>query len=176
MIGKPLKQLDAGIAGTQWGVDFDDNVYSILNGNQRKVSGKLIHVSSGESGVWGVGRDKYVYFRKGVTARRKTGSMWTRVGEGFKQVDSGPFGIVCAVNDRDQIFCRGKITSNLRAGVNWIRVPGSLIYISCGLYGHWGVGKDDNVFFRYGVKPTEPQGYCIVMITRLVCRISVITA
>lgn len=76
----------------------------------------------------------------------------------MKQIDSGPFGIVCGVNRGNAIYCRGGITSRRRAGRNWIRVSGALVYISCGLYGHWGVNKARNIYFRYGVKPNRPQG------------------
>ena len=153
-----LSQIDTGITETPWGVDPDDNVYSLQNGKMRKISGKLIHVSSGESGVWGVNRGNYIYFRRGVTERRKSGSSWRRIGGRLKQIDSGPFGIVCGVNQGDQIYCRRGITPRRRAGQNWINVPGRLIYISCGLYGHWGVNKAWNIYFRYGVKQNRPQG------------------
>ena len=139
-------------------MDADDNIYSIDNGKVRKVPGKLIHVSSGESGVWGVNRANNIYFRRGVTPRRKRGSMWKHIGGKLKQIDSGPFGIVCGVNGGDQIYCRGGISPKVRGGRNWINVPGRLMYISCGLYGHWGVNKAWKIYFRYGVKPTRPQG------------------
>lgn len=157
-VGKVLAQIDSGITETPWGVDPDDNVYSLQNGILRRVAGKLIHISSGESGVWGVNRGKYIYYRTGVTPRRKTGSGWKRIGGRFKQIDSGPFGIVCGVNNGDRIYCRRGITPKRRTGVNWISVPGRLMYISCGLYGHWGVNKAWNIYFRYGVKKTRPQG------------------
>ena len=153
-----LSQIDSGITGTPWGVDPDDNVYSIQNGKVRKVPGKLVHVSSGESGVWGINRADRIYYRKGVTARRKSGSMWKGIGGRLRQIDSGPFGIVCGVNRGNQIYCRRGITPRRRAGRSWINVPGRLMYISCGLYGHWGVNKAWNIYFRYGVKPSKPQG------------------
>ena len=157
-VGKTLSQIDTGIAETPWGVDPDDNVYSLQNGKMRKISGKLIHVSSGESGVWGVNRGNYIYFRRGVTERRPSGSSWRRIGGRLKQIDSGPFGMVCGVNRGNQIYCRRGITLSRPMGVNWINVPGRLMYISCGLYGHWGVNKAWNIYFRYGVKQNRPQG------------------
>ena len=32
------------------------------------------------------------------------------------------------------------------------------MYISCGLYGHWGVNKEHSIYFRHGVKRSRPQG------------------
>lgn len=158
VVGKALSQIDSGITETPWGVDPDDNIYSLQNGKVRKISGKLIHISSGESGVWGVNRGNAIYIRKGVTARRKSGSRWQHIGGRLKQIDSGPFGIVCGVNRGNRIYCRRGITPKRRTGINWINVPGSLMYISCGLYGHWGVNKAWNIYFRYGVKQNRPQG------------------
>ena len=40
----------------------------------------------------------------------------------------------------------------------WRRVGGRLNYISCGELGCWGVNKQHNIFFRYGVSRRIPQG------------------
>ena len=60
-IGKVLSQIDSGITDTPWGVDPSDTIYAVQKGNIRKVGGRLMHVSSGESGVWGVSRNKYLF-------------------------------------------------------------------------------------------------------------------
>ena len=124
----------------------------------RKVSGRLVHVSSGEAGVWGVSRNNGIYARKGITTRRTSGKYWARVSGKLIQVDSGPFGIVCGVNKAYNIYCRRGITRKRLLGNGWVRVPGKLMYISCGLYGHWGVNKAYRIYFRYGVNFGRPQG------------------
>ena len=156
--GKVVSQLDSGVTTTPWGVGPNDAVYAFINGKTRKVGGRLMHVSSGDSGVWGVSRNYRIWRRKGITPRRTTGRRWRRISGGLKQIDSGPFGIVCGVNRHDSIYCRRGITRKRPAGNGWLSVPGKLMYISCGLYGHWGVNKNYQVYFRYGVRFGKPQG------------------
>lgn len=156
--GKVLSQIDSGFSDTPWGVDPAWKIYSLQNGKLKKIAGSLIHVSSGKSGVWGVNYGNYIYFRQGISKRSKSGSSWRRIGGRLKQIDSGPFGIVCGVNSGNNIYCRRGISSRRRYGVNWIRVPGKLTYISCGQYGHWGVNKGRNIYFRQGVRRNRPQG------------------
>lgn len=157
-IGKALAQIDSGMTNTPWGVDPSDNIYAVQKGTLRKVGGKLMHVSSGESGVWGVSRNRYIYIRKGINLKRKTGRSWKRVGGRLSQIDSGPFGRVCGVTPSGSIYCRLGISRKRRYGTRWIRVPGALIYISCGLYGHWGVNKAHSIYFRHKVSRKKPQG------------------
>lgn len=157
-IGRPLAQLDSGITNTPWGVDPNDGIYGFVNGKMRKVGGRLMHVSSGQAGVWGVSRNYRIYNRRGISRRRKTGTRWTRVSGALMQIDSGPSGMVCGVNKNHYVYCRRGITRRRPTGNGWIRVPGRLAYISCGLYGHWGVNKQYRIYFRYGVKFGKPQG------------------
>ena len=153
-----MAQLDSGVTKVPWGVDPNDGIYSYVNGKMRKVGGRLIHVSSGEAGVWGVSRSHRIYIRRGISPRRKSGTGWSSVSGKLKQIDSGPFGIVCGVNRQRNIYCRRGITRKRPRGNGWIRVPGKLTYISCGLYGHWGVNKYFRIYFRYGVTYRKPQG------------------
>lgn len=157
-IGKPLSQLDSGITNTPWGVDFNDGVYAFVSGKIKKVRGRLTHISPGEGGVWGVNRNNRIYMRRGITPQKVSGSSWVGIGGRLKQIDSGPFGIVCGVSQGDSIYCRRGITQRRPTGNGWIRVPGKLSYISCGLYGHWGINKNFRIYFRYGVSFGKPQG------------------
>ena len=148
-IGRLFSQIDGGMTPQVWGTDPANNIYIRKNGNWKKVNGKLIHVTSGGSGTWGVNSKSQIYYYRG---------RWIRVPGGLKQIDSGPLGIVCGVNTADNIYCRTGITTARRNGRSWTRVPGKLKYISCGALGHWGVNKANNIYFRYGVKPGRPQG------------------
>ena len=92
------------------------------------------------------------------STRRRPGTKWKRIGGLLKQIDSGPFGIVCGVNHHDIIFCRSGIVWGKLMGKNWRRVPGRLKHISCGEFGHWGVNKFHSIFFRLGVTHERPEG------------------
>ena len=157
-MGGVIAQVDTGITPYTWGVDPDDNVFTRRNGNWKKIPGKLIHVSVGEAGVWGVNRGNQIFFRNNINPRNPNGRSWRRVPGGLKQIDSGPNSIVCGVNKADDIYCRIGITAAIPYGRSWVRVPGKLKYISCGVLGHWGVNKNNDIFFRYGVSPVKPQG------------------
>jgi hypothetical protein len=76
---------------------------------------------------------------------------WKIIPGGLKQIDSGPKGIVCGVSSIDEVFCRTGITDGTPEGSAWIKLDGSLKYISCGEFGHWGVNKNNQVFFRGGI-------------------------
>ena len=43
-------------------------------------------------------------------------------------------------------------------GAGWRRIEGNLKYVSCGLYGCWGVSKQGKIYFRLGVSRDLPQG------------------
>ena len=153
-----MSQIDSGISDYTWGVDPYDQIYLYSRGKLRKVAGSLVHVSSGASGVFGISRSRSVWFRRGVTKRRRHGKSWKRVGGTLSQVDSGPYGIVCGVHHKFSIYCRTGISKRRPYGRKWTRVPGKLMYISCGLYGHWGVNKGQAIYFRRGVSRGRPQG------------------
>lgn len=153
-----MSQIDSGITSYSWGVNSYDFIYLYTKGKLRRVPGKLVHVSSGASGVFGCARGRSIWFRRGVTSKRPSGSSWKRVAGSLSQIDSGPYGIVCGVTHKFSIWCRIGITKRRPYGKSWKRVSGSLMYISCGLYGHWGVNKNHNIYFRHGVNRRRPQG------------------
>ena len=43
-------------------------------------------------------------------------------------------------------------------GTTWRVVPGSLKYVSCGLYACWGANRHNHVYVRTGVKASNPLG------------------
>ena len=150
-MGGVIAQIDSGITSAVFGVDPADNIYTRINGNWKKIGGKLRHISTGTAGTWGVNSGHAVYYLK-------YGKRWVHVGGRLKQIDSGPPGIVCGVNKNDYIYCRTGITTSRPVGSSWTRVGGSLKYISCGALGNWGVNKPNNIYFRYGVNARRPQG------------------
>ena len=152
---RQFKQIDTRT--TTWAVDVGNKIYSLNNGKWKKVSGRLNHISSGRSGVWGIMGNR-IYYRVKVSKKRPLGIRWKRVPGGLKQIDSGPKGVVCGVNSGRYIYCRMRITRYRPYGYSWKRVPGRLNYISCGDYGHWGVNTNNQIFFREGVTRSRPEG------------------
>ena len=88
----------------------------------------------------------------------KTFPIW--FSGGLVQIDSGPFGIVYGVNNRDMVYCRNGITRSNPTGSGWTQVTshGRLKYVSCCPYGCWGVNSADQIWFRGGVTPTKCDG------------------
>lgn len=153
-----FSEVDTGVTSAVWAVDSSDIIYSLDSGNWKTIPGKLIHVSAGQSGVWGVNRQKKIYYRMGIDEKNPSGKSWKRIRGSLKQIDSGPTGIVCGVFDNDNIYCRLQITSKREYGGVWKKIDGKLKYISCGDYGHWGVNSANQIYFREGVSRSRPGG------------------
>ena len=62
-----LKQIDTGYSRAVWGVNRVGYIYKLRRNRRswRRVGGRLIHVSSGEGGVWGVSRNHQIWYRLG---------------------------------------------------------------------------------------------------------------
>ena len=140
-----MVQIDTGMTPSTWATDANNNVYELKGNDFTLVPGKLSHVTSGAAGVWGVTSASHIYYRDVVT------NTWKIIPGGLKQIDSGPKGIVCGVSSIDEVFCRTGITDATPEGSAWMKLDGSLKYISCGEFGHWGVNKNNQVFFREGI-------------------------
>ena len=141
-----------------WAVDPSRSIFRVYRGKWRRISGKLDHVSSGQSGVWGIA-GKRIYYRVGISRRRPLGSRWKRIGGSLRQIDSGPRGIVCGTNG-NRVYCRRAISGRYRYGRGWVYVSGASIrYVSIGQYGMWGVNKAGKIYFRQGMSRSRPWGY-----------------
>ncbi|KAI4881871.1 hypothetical protein NFI96_029580 [Prochilodus magdalenae] len=127
-----LKQIDVG-NGQVFGVNSNNQSYTLYNGDWIQVPGSLMHVSVGPAGVWGVDPNNYIY--------KLVGGDWVIVGGRLKQVDAGGMISPAGVNMFDDIFC---LTGGL--GAAWVNIPGKLKYYSCGPYSCWGVNSADNIF------------------------------
>ena len=141
-----MVQIDTGMTPSTWATDANSDVYELKGDTFVPVTGeKLTHVTSGAAGVWGVNSAFGIFYRNLAT------NSWQRIQGGLKQIDSGPKGIVCGVNSNDDIYCRTGITDVKLDGLDWVKLEGSLKYISCGEYGHWGLNKNNIIFFREGI-------------------------
>ena len=101
-----------------WAVGTNGEIFLVEGRNMTLVQGKMKHVSAGESGVWGVSQGGHAYFRKGVTPFNPKGTDWIKVsGQNFRQVDSGPYGVVYGVSKNGAVRCREKITDDEPKGL-----------------------------------------------------------
>lgn len=74
-----------------------------------------------------------------------TGTAWTLISGGLKQVDVGK-DIVVGVNNNDEIFYRYGVTNNLPSGTSWVKLSGALKHVTVSPRGSiWGVNSADQV-------------------------------
>ena len=106
------------MTSTVWAVGTNNDVYFVEGRKLTLVPRKMVHVSAGEAGVWGVASNGRAYFREGVTSSNPVGTNWLRVsGRRFRQVDSGPFGVVYGLDRSGSVRCRTKIAGNKLKGM-----------------------------------------------------------
>ena len=62
-----LSQIDTGYSRAVWGRNRYYKIWKLQRNRKswRKVDGRLMHVSPGEGGVWGVSKRQYIYYRWG---------------------------------------------------------------------------------------------------------------
>ena len=62
-----LTQIDTGYSRAVWGTNKRYQIWKLQRNRKkwRNVAGRLIHVSPGEGGVWGVSKYRYIYYRSG---------------------------------------------------------------------------------------------------------------
>ena len=94
-----ITQIDNDMAQI-WATRIDNaNIFTLLeNGTWTQITGGLIHVSVGKSGVWGVYSGVGTFLRWGVTSNAPFGTSWLGVDGPTKQIDSGSSGVVYGVN------------------------------------------------------------------------------
>ena len=150
-----LDQIDGGLTKTVFGTDSSQAVSRVGKTKNKlyplKQETRLIHVSVGQGGIWGVNAQGQILFSLPKTP-------WQTIPGALAQVDSGPAGVVYGVTKDHKIFVRQGILPSLPLGTMWRRVPGRLKYVSCGLFGCWGVNRRNHVYFRVGVKAGRPLG------------------
>ena len=122
-----------------------------------QVDGKLIQISCGKYGVWGVNSYNHIYYRNMVSINNKGGINWLKVDGLLKNISSGENG-VWGVNSKDEIFYRKGITNSNPTGNGWGMIDGSLKQISSGKYGVYGVNYNDEIWLRDGISNSNPGG------------------
>ena len=112
-----MRSIDTGMTSSVWAVSKNMEVYYVEGRKLTLVPQKMVHVSAGEAGVWGVASNGKAYFRKGVTSSNPIGTEWVKVsGRRFRQVDSGPFGVVYALDKSGNVLCRKHIAADKLEG------------------------------------------------------------
>ncbi|XP_076838992.1 fish-egg lectin-like [Brachyhypopomus gauderio] len=147
-----LKQIDAG-NGQVFGVNSNNEVYTLYGIYWIALSGALDHVTVGPSGIWGVDSKNVTY--------KLVNADWVTVPGQLSQIDAGGMLFVAGVNMGDDIFClNGYEAIEYKSGDSgsWVQIPGKLKYYSCGLHSCWGVNSQDNIYIMKGVSPTACAG------------------
>ncbi|KAL7845092.1 hypothetical protein AOLI_G00232840 [Acnodon oligacanthus] len=139
-----LKQIDVG-NGQVFGVNSNNQIYTLYSTSWIQVPGSLKHVSVGPAGVWGVDSNNYIY---------KLGrGDWVSVPGLLKQVDAGGMVSPVGVSMNDYVYC---LTGG--QGSSWKQITGKLKYQSCGPYSCWGVNSAGNIYIMKDVTPTACGG------------------
>ncbi|XP_078496650.1 fish-egg lectin-like [Lissotriton helveticus] len=147
-----LKQIDAG-NGQVFGVNANDNIYTLYSSSWTQIPGALKHVSVGAAGVWGVTRSNNIY--------KLVGGEWVRTDGLLKQIDAGGVQFLSGVNMKDDIFClhdQATVSNKNRLALPWSHIEGKLKYYSCGPLGCWGVNSVDDIFYRFSVTSSSCSG------------------
>ena len=76
----------------------------------------------------------------------KLGSSWLSITGGMRQISCGPLGVVFGVNARKTCYLRRNITENKPEGKDWKVVGIGVRYVSCGVFGCWGIKGASQVF------------------------------
>ncbi|KAJ8264002.1 hypothetical protein GJAV_G00143980 [Gymnothorax javanicus] len=148
-----LKQIDVGL-GLVFGVNANDAIYTRLGESWTRLPGALKHVSVGPAGVWGANGANNIY--------KLVAGNWVQVSGKLVQVDAGGDLFVAGVNHVNNVYCMNQEATvtfqNTSSPTSWKRLPGALVYYSCGPLGCWGVNKNDFIYFREGVTPKNCDG------------------
>ena len=123
-----------------WGVDSGGTIYRRLGISASKpggtswqlIPGRLADISVGDSGVWGVYSDGFIWYRTGTgkyAGNSKKGSGWKRVPGDLTTISSGK-GLVYGTTRDNDIWVRLGISSKTPTGTKWKKIPGKLMEIS----------------------------------------------
>ncbi|XP_069041535.1 fish-egg lectin-like [Lepisosteus oculatus] len=153
LVAGSLKQIDASV-GQVFGVNQNDQIYTLYGDSWTQLPGALKHVTVGPSGVWGVNSNNNIY--------KLVGANWAQVSGLLKQIDAGGDQFVAGVNMNDNIYCLGQEPTVGFKGAGspapWQLLPGALKYYSCGPNGCWGVNAADQIWLMKEVTPKACMG------------------
>ena len=156
--GRQMKQVDAGLTSSLWGISPAGQPMVRLNHSWVSVNGVFKDISSGEAGVWAVKGDGQVFYRAGLSDLNPTGMRWKNVGGYLIQVDSGSKGVVYGIDQNKKLVCRSGIQKDLPTGLKWKKIEGAYEHVTCGHRGCWAITKDNKIQFRLGITSDHCEG------------------
>ena len=123
------------------------------------LTGKLMSLSHGEAGVWGVNTANSIYYRSNTFGiSNSQGCGWNSVGGKLKQLDVG-HNVVWGVSADLKVWYRDGISSTSTAGTRWVFVLGVLKYVSVGDRNHvWGISISNRIYIRQGITDSRKGG------------------
>ncbi|XP_037399269.1 fish-egg lectin-like [Pygocentrus nattereri] len=166
-----LKQLDVG-NGQVFGVNSNNQIYTLYSTSWIQVPGSLKHVSVGPAGVWGVDSNNYIYklgggdwvivpdlnalffssrraFRSGdVTPTTCAGSLnWEQISGGLSMIEVSTDGKVFGVSSIGEVYQRDGVSPSNPTGTGWRQVPSpqKIKHVSYDNGHLWLIGRDDRI-------------------------------
>jgi len=164
-----LTNIDVSDNNRVWGVNREQNIYRLTGSKWEPISGKMVQVSVGKSGVWGVNAGGAIYYRTGTYGDLDvSGSDWKKIDGGKKWVASGS-DLLVGVNSAGSIYYREGMSSHNPIGKRWVSVPGKLMQID--VHGDDVIGTDfENHSYQTSVTTLGKGSW--VQISRRLTRIS----
>ncbi|XP_078092375.1 fish-egg lectin-like [Mustelus asterias] len=128
-----LKQIDAGGDRFVGGVNANDDIYCVQEGDTlsaanynspkyNHLAGKLKYYSCGPFGCWGVNSGDGIYSRTEVTPTNCVGTTWQHIPGKLSMIEVGTDGSVYGVNSAGQLYRRDGITCLLPTGTEWTHI------------------------------------------------------
>ena len=145
-----IAHIDGGISPNAWAVDKTGNTYMQEGRNWRLVLGRPMQwVTSGQSGVWAIDSAGGTFFRTNVAPLAPMGAFWDYADDSRRlvKIDSGPEGVVMAVDESNRVLLREGITAQNPRGTGWREVGTGYKHISASTYGYWVVDLNNQVYF-----------------------------
>ena len=141
--------IESGITPNVWALDTSGKPYLLDENSWRPVGNRrLKYITAGESGVWAVDNNDKILYREAVAPLAPTGAYWTEIpSEKLSKIDSGPSGIVLAINDESNLIIRQGISGNNPKGNGWQTIGTGYKNVSAGSYGIWALDSSNNVYF-----------------------------
>eukprot|EP00794_Sanderia_malayensis_P003627 gene3627-4141_t len=141
--------IDGGISPNAWAVNQRGDTFFQEGNNWRLVSGTPMKwVTSGESGVWAIDAAGNAYYRQGVAPLAPMGAYWDGVnGPKLTRIDSGPRGVLIAVDDGNYLLVREGISLRNPKGTSWRQIGTGYKHLSAGTYGLWAVDLNNQAYF-----------------------------
>ncbi|XP_014679571.1 PREDICTED: tectonin beta-propeller repeat-containing protein-like, partial [Priapulus caudatus] len=122
-----------------------------------RVDGELTDISVGDGVAWGVDANHVAHVRTGISRDAPTGTGWSTIGPlSLRQISvNSVTNEAWAVAPNNEIYYRTGVvhtcgSENSAAGIDWLKIAGSLKFVSTGPAGVWGVNGNDMIYYRVG--------------------------